>query len=176
MSTNQNVTAATDSQNVFQDILESNRDYANDHVQLASGVARRGLAIVTCIDSRIDPLAAFGLAPGDAKVVRNAGARVTDDVLRTLVVATHLLGVKRIALVQHTDCGMAANDQAAIVAAVKDRTGESAADVDFLSIDDQTATLHTDAERVRSHKLLPLGITVGEFIFDVRGGKLEQIA
>src|SRR6185503_9725262 len=91
----------------FADVFEGNERYAAvAHEVAASGVARRGLAIVTCIDSRIDPLAVFGLVPGDAKILRNAGARVTDDVIRTLALATALLGVTRIAVVQHTDCKM----------------------------------------------------------------------
>ena len=72
----------------FADLFEGNERYAAiEHEVAESGVARRGLAIVTCIDSRIDPLAVFGLEPGDAKILRNAGARVTPDVLRTLALA-----------------------------------------------------------------------------------------
>ncbi|MFY9264758.1 MAG: carbonic anhydrase [Solirubrobacterales bacterium] len=159
----------------FTDILTANRTYAAEHKELASGRARRGLAIVTCIDSRIDPLAAFGLIPGDAKVIRNAGARVTDDVLRTLTIATHVLGVDRIALVQHTDCGVAENDQSAIAGVVEANTGRPIGDIDFLAIDDQIATLRADAEKIRRFGLLPAEIEVGEFMFDVRGGGLEQV-
>ena len=72
----------------FDDLLEANARYAAvEHEVAESGVARKGLAIVTCIDSRIDPLAVFGLEPGDAKILRNAGARVTDDVERSLALA-----------------------------------------------------------------------------------------
>ncbi|MDO8629929.1 MAG: carbonic anhydrase [Phycisphaerales bacterium] len=159
----------------FNDILTTNQRYTATHDELASGRARRGLAIVTCIDSRIDPLAALGLIPGDAKVVRNAGARVTDDVIRTLIVATHILGVNRIALMQHTDCGIAENSQEAIVSAVENATGKTC-DIDFLMIDDQIATLHEDAKRLRECELFPAGIEVGEFIFDVKKGGLAQIA
>lgn len=159
----------------FTDILTANRLYAATHEELASGRARRGLAIVTCIDSRIDPLAALGLIPGDAKVVRNAGARVTDDVLRTLIVATHILGVDRIALMQHTDCGMAENSQADIEKVVCESAAESSG-IDFLTIDDQIETLHEDAKRLRECSHFPPGIEVGEFIFDVAHGGLTQVA
>lgn len=158
----------------FTDILTANAAYSEGHDELASGRARRGLAIVTCIDTRIDPLAAFGLIPGDAKVIRNAGARVTDDVLRTLIIASHVLGVNRVALIQHTDCGVANNTQQTIVDVVEGLTGESAAGVDFLTIDDQRATLAKDAQRIRECKLLPDGIEVGEFMYDVKHGRLEQ--
>ncbi|MFY9487959.1 MAG: carbonic anhydrase [Solirubrobacterales bacterium] len=157
----------------FSDILKANRGYAADHVELADGQARRGLAIVTCIDTRIDPLAAFGLIPGDAKVIRNAGARVTQDVLRTLTIAAHVLGVNRIALIQHTDCGVAANTQETIATVVHEHTGTEPT-IDFLTIDDQIATLHADAEILRTHPLLP-HVEVGEFMFDVHGGGLEQV-
>jgi carbonic anhydrase len=159
----------------FSDILTANAEYSANHEELANGKARRGLAIVTCIDTRIDPLEAFGLIPGDAKVIRNAGARVTDDVLRTLIIASHVLGVNRVALIQHTDCGVANNDQASIEHVVHDQTGGDASSIDFLTIDDQVATLHSDAEKIRNSELLPDGIEVGEFMFDVRSGALEQI-
>ena len=159
----------------FSDIITANATYATSHEELANGNARRGLAIVTCIDTRIDPLGAFGLIPGDAKVIRNAGARVTDDVLRTLIIASHVLGVNRVALIQHTDCGVAKNDQAAIEHVVEELTGHDASGIDFLTIGDQIATLHSDAERIRTNELLPEGIEVGEFMFDVRSGALKQV-
>ncbi|MBJ7459198.1 MAG: carbonic anhydrase [Thermoleophilaceae bacterium] len=156
----------------FTDILAANSAYAADHEELANGRARRGLAIVTCIDTRIDPLEAFGLIPGDAKVIRNAGARVTDDVLRTLIIASHVLGVNRIALIQHTDCGIANNTQESLTGIVEAQTGESVGDLDFLAIDDQISTLHADSAKIRQCSLLPEGMEVGEFIFDVHSGKL----
>lgn len=156
----------------FTDILTANSAYAADHEELANGRARRGLAIVTCIDTRIDPLEAFGLIPGDAKVIRNAGARVTDDVLRTLIIASHALGVNRIALIQHTDCGVANNTQDSLTQIVETQTGESIGELDFLTIDDQISTLHKDSQKIRDCKLLPEGTEVGEFIFDVHSGKL----
>lgn len=159
----------------FTDILTANSAYAADHEELANGKARRGLAIVTCIDTRIDPLEAFGLIPGDAKVIRNAGARVTDDVLRTLIIASHALGVNRVALIQHTDCGAANNTQETLTQIVETQTGEAVGDLDFLTIDDQVATLRADAERIRTSKLMPAGTEVGEFMFDVHSGKLTPV-
>ena len=108
----------------FADVLEANARYAAvEHEVAESGVARKGLAIVTCIDSRIDPLAVFGLEPGDAKILRNAGARVTDDVERGLALAAAALGVTRIAVVQHTDCKLTAASDAELIAAVGEATG-----------------------------------------------------
>ncbi len=160
----------------FTDILTANNAYAADHEELSNGRARRGLAIVTCIDTRIDPLEAFGLIPGDAKVIRNAGARVTDDVMRSLIIAAHVLGVNRVALIQHTDCGVANNDQGTIAEVVEDLTGNSVDDFDFLTISDQVETLHADAAKIRQHPLMPPGTEVGEFMFDVHSGKLTPVA
>src|SRR6476469_5460103 len=92
---------------MFDDLLAANARYrAHFHDTGMAGIAAKGLAVVTCIDSRIDPLAMLGLQAGDAKIIRNAGARVTDDALRSLVLATNLLGVTRICVVQHTECAM----------------------------------------------------------------------
>ena len=92
---------------MFDDLLEANVRYQSEFaLQGLEGSARRGLAVLTCIDSRIEPLAMLGLEPGDAKILRNAGARVTDDVLRTLGLAVNFLGVVRICIVHHTDCAM----------------------------------------------------------------------
>src|SRR5688500_20368883 len=91
----------------FEDVLTANADYGREFADAgAAGRAARGLAVVTCMDSRIEPLQMLGLSKGDAKILRNAGARVTDDVLRTLVLAVHLLGVERVMVVAHTDCRM----------------------------------------------------------------------
>ena len=96
----------------FDDILAANAQYVAEFQSSAlTGQAARGLAIITCIDSRIAPLAIVGMQPGDAKIIRNAGARVTDDVLRTLVLATHLLNVSRILVMPHTDCRMASGTE-----------------------------------------------------------------
>ena len=81
----------------FSDVLDGNREYAAHYAGMSlTGRALKGLAMVTCMDSRIAPLSVIGMAPGDVKILRNAGARVTDDVLRTLVLATYLLGVNRV--------------------------------------------------------------------------------
>jgi carbonic anhydrase len=87
----------------FDDVLAANAAYAASFVDLGlPGQAGKGLAVVTCMDSRIDPLGMLGLVKGDAKIMRNAGGRVTEDVLRTLVLAVHLLGVERILVVENT--------------------------------------------------------------------------
>jgi carbonic anhydrase len=157
----------------FDDLLRANREYAETHVvQAESGWAQKGLAIVTCIDTRIDPLSMLGLRPGDAKIIRNAGARVTDDVLRSLALATRLLGVDRVAVVQHTDCKVASATQAEIVEHFRS-LGVDASSQDFLLIDDQQQVLAADVERVRASELVG-PVTVCGFVYDVRTGLLAE--
>uniref|UniRef100_UPI00035F9E49 beta-class carbonic anhydrase n=1 Tax=Nocardiopsis lucentensis TaxID=53441 RepID=UPI00035F9E49 len=95
-------------QDAFDDVFAANDDYVAEFaLHGLKPVAARGLALVTCMDSRIEPLDMLGLKPGDAKILRNAGARVTDDTLRTLVLAVYLLGVERVLVLPHTRCRMA---------------------------------------------------------------------
>src|SRR5947207_9625135 len=116
----------------FDDILQANQvfasSYADPHLP---GRAARGLAIVTCMDSRIEPLAMLGLERGDAKILRNAGARVTDDVLRTLVLARYLLGVDRVMVVAHTRCRMAGGSEEDVHDAIKDAGGPDTRSMHF---------------------------------------------
>src|ERR1700748_436069 len=96
------------SDDAFADVLAANAAHAQSFAPLAAaGVAAKGLALLTCMDSRIDPLAMLGLERGDAKILRNAGARVTDDVLATLVIAKYLLNVDRLMVIAHTNWRMA---------------------------------------------------------------------
>jgi carbonic anhydrase len=136
------------------------------------GTAAKGLAVLTCIDSRIDPLAMLGLRAGDAKIIRNAGARVTDDALRSLVLAVNLLGVTRVCVVQHTNCAMVDSTEAEISARISARAGVDTTGWVFLATTDQLATMGDDIERIRSCPLLPSDLEIGGFIFDVHSGAL----
>jgi len=160
---------------IFAAELEANRRYS-DSFQLDGLDARalRGLAVLTCMDSRIEPLAMLGLRPGDAKILRNAGARVTDDVLRTLVLASYLLGVDRAMVVAHTDCRMATGSEEDVHAAVEAAGGPDTRSLSFLVTDDQEAALSADVQRLRSSPYLTR-LAVGGFIYDVGTGRLEQI-
>ena len=137
-------------------------------------VAARGLAVLTCMDSRIEPLAMLGLAPGDAKILRNAGARVTDDVLRTLCLADYLLGVDRVMVVAHTGCRMAGGDEAR--RARGDPRGRWPRHPQHLlpHHHDQVAALREDVQRVRSWPYLG-NITVGGFLYDLDTGRLARL-
>jgi carbonic anhydrase len=158
---------------MFDDLLEANRRYrAEFHDSGVKGVAAKGLAVLTCIDSRIDPLAMLGLRAGDAKIIRNAGARATRDALRSLVLAANLLGVTRVCVVQHTDCAMVGSTDEELRARIGAARGVDASGWEFLASNDQQATLRDDIEVIRSCPLLPPDLEVAGFIFDVHSGEL----
>ncbi len=158
----------------FLDVLGANAEYAQSF-RLAGLEPRaaRGLAIVTCMDSRIEPLPLLGLEPGDAKILRNAGARVTDDVLRTLVLASYLLGVDRAMVIAHTKCRMASGTEEDVHDAVAEAGGPDTRSLSFLVTGDQVATLRGDVQRVRSWPYLA-SLQVGGFLNDVDTGRVTQ--
>jgi len=160
----------------FEDALSANRGFAeNFQGSLLTGSAAKGLAIVTCMDSRISPLAVVGMASGDAKILRNAGARVTEDVLRTLVLATYLLGVDRILVMPHTDCRMAQSSEEDIHSTIFEQYGVDTRSLEFRTDRDQRKALTTDLIRIRSYPLLRKGVVVAGAIYDVRTGVLEPL-
>lgn len=160
----------------FDDILEANQSFvAGFTSEELTGTAVKGLAIVTCMDSRIDPLRIVGMHAGDAKILRNAGARVTEDVLRTLVLATHLLGVNRVLVMPHTDCRMASTDEAGIHAAISKKSGVDTRTLDFETTSDQGAALLADIVKIENYPLLANEVRVMGAIYDVKSGLLTPI-
>ncbi len=160
----------------FADLVSGNKAFAERfHWQELEPLAKAGLAIVTCMDSRIAPLEMLGLQPGDAKILRNAGARVTDDVLRTLVLATHLLAVDRVMVVPHTNCKMASATQGEIEELMLREHGIDARSLDFHVVEDQQRTLLNDVQRIRSWPFLPQGLPVAGFLYHVEDGHLERL-
>ena len=159
---------------IFDDVLASNEEYAQGfrHERLEP-LAARGLAVLTCMDSRIEPLAMLGLRPGDAKILRNAGARITDDVLRTLVLASYLLGVRRVMVITHTDCRMTGTEDD-VHAAVLDEGGPDTRSLAFLMAEDPAAAVRDDVQRLRSWPYLHQ-LEVGGFVYDVQTGRLTRL-
>jgi carbonic anhydrase len=157
----------------FSDVLRANEDFSTTYQSAdLQGRARRGLAVLTCMDSRIDPLGMLGLVPGDAKILRNAGARVTDDVLRTLVLASYLLGVSRVMIVAHTDCRMTVDDEGDVHDAIREAGGPDTRSLSFMTTTDPRDSLAKDVQRIRSFPYLS-DIQVGGFIYHIESGLLE---
>ena len=160
---------------VFADVLAANDEYVATFQPAAlEARAARGLAVLTCMDSRLEPLTMLGLSAGDAKIMRNAGARVTDDVLRTLVAARYLLGVERFMIVGHTGCAMAGGTEDDIHDAIRAAGGPDTRSISFLTTTDQEASLCADAQRVRSWPYLG-DVAVGGFLYDLSDGRVRRI-
>jgi carbonic anhydrase len=160
----------------FDDLLEANNEFAAhfENVGLPARAAR-GLAVLTCMDSRIDPFSILGIGPGDAKVLRNAGGRVTEDVLRTLVLGAYLLDVTRVLVMPHTRCRMAESSENDIHALIGADYGVDTRSLEFRTTDDQVASLRHDLVRVHSYPLLPRSLKIGGAIFDVDTGRLAPV-
>ncbi|MCC5580818.1 MULTISPECIES: beta-class carbonic anhydrase [Microtetraspora] len=160
----------------FDDLLAANEEYARTFPYSdLTGQAARGLAMVTCMDSRIDPLGLLGLKAGDAKIIRNAGARVTDDVLRTLVLAVYLLGVNRVLVMPHTDCRMSKSTDDDVHQLISDQYGVDTRSLEFKTVPDQDAALRHDLVRIRTSPFLPQDLVVGGAIYDVHTGRLHPV-
>ncbi|MCG5219566.1 beta-class carbonic anhydrase [Streptosporangium sp. KLBMP 9127] len=161
---------------VFDDLIAANQKYARKFKgSNLNGRAARGLAVVTCMDSRIDPLGLLGLKAGDAKILRNAGARVTDDVQRTLILAVYLLGVERVLVMPHTDCRMSKSTDEELHRLISEEQGVDTRSLEFHTVPDQDATLRHDLLRIRTSPFLPRTLAVGGAIYNVHTGRLMPV-
>jgi carbonic anhydrase len=159
----------------FDDLLAANKRYAADFTMGDfDGIAHAGVAIVTCMDSRIDPLRMVGLSAGDAKIFRNPGGRITPQALEALVLGVHLLSVERILIVPHTKCAMASHTEQDLRVRVTRSAGQDASWQPFHVVTDQIAALQEDVQKVRSHPLIPDHVAVGGFLYYVDTGLLDQ--
>lgn len=158
-----------------EQVLEDNRSYV-ERASLAglSAPPRRKLAVLTCMDARLDPAAAFGLEPGDAHVIRNAGGRASDDALRSLAASVHLLGVETVLVVHHTSCGMAGSEES-MREALASASGRDVGDLELLTFDDLEESVREDVARLRDWPLLPSTLDVHGFVFDVATGALDPV-
>jgi carbonic anhydrase len=159
----------------FDDLLSANADYAADFgLGGFDGVAHAGVAIVTCMDSRIDPLNMLGLKAGDAKIFRNPGGRITPQAMEALVLGVHLLNVQRILVIPHTRCAMASNTEGELRSRISQSSGQDASWLPLSVVDDQLRALGEDVAKVTSHPLIPDTVKVGGFLYDVDTGLLAQ--
>ena len=160
----------------FDDLLAANRTYADSFdLDGLPGAAGAGVGIVTCMDSRIDPLAVLGLEVGDAKIVRNPGGQVTDDALTAMVLAANLLQVDRILVIEHTRCAMASSTEAQLHERLDGTCGTDTSWLRLGAIADQHEAIREGVHRIASHPLVPDSVTVGGFVYDVDSGLLQQV-
>lgn len=180
---------------ILSEVLQANAKYSTgfgDKGQLAMPPARR-FAILTCMDARLDPAKFAGLAEGDAHVIRNAGGRASDDAIRSLVISYKLLGTREFFVIHHTNCGMEffSNESMRGLLASSLETAELTPQgfrdvgkgpgsrageyIEWLTIQDQRQSVIDDVARIRAHPLVPQGIPVHGFIYDVASGKLIEV-
>jgi carbonic anhydrase len=149
-------------------LLSANAGYAAARANVADPRPGRHLAVVTCMDARIDVFAVLGLHLGEALVIRNAGGRVTDDVLRSLALGSHVLGIDTLVVMQHTNCGLAGVTDEEL----QELTG---ADLGFFPIDDHAAALREDIDLLTTKRYLePLSLIAG-FVYDVETGEIDDV-
>jgi len=181
---------------VHEEVLAANAAYAKefgDRKGLALSPARR-FAILTCMDARLDPANYAGLSEGDAHVIRNAGGRASSDAIRSLVISYKLLGTREWFVVHHTDCGMqlftddilagllGKSLEIAIVNEdgwqdVGKGPGSSAGKfIKWLAFSDLEQSVVDDVTRIRAHPLVPETIPIYGYIYDVRSGRLLEVA
>lgn len=129
------------------------------------------LAVVTCMDARLDPARFLGLEEGDAHVIRNAGGLVNDETIRSLVISHRLLGTEEAVVIGHTDCGMLTFTNAD----VHEKLGPESESIDFEPFPDAAERVRQSVDAIRSHPLLGDGFGATGFVYDVRSGRLEPV-
>jgi carbonic anhydrase len=134
------------------------------------------LAILTCMDARIDIHEVLGLREGDAHVIRNAGGIATDDALRSFIISTELLGTREFLVINHSDCGMLTFQDAELQTHLRDTTGVDAGDIAFHAFTDLKQNVQEQVRKVRASPFISKDIPVSGFIFDVKTGQLEKVS
>lgn len=158
----------------FDDLLASNRRYARSFPHGFDGIAHEGVLILTCMDSRLEPLEMVGLILGEAKILRTAGAHMDQASLSAIILGVHLLRVNRILIVPHTKCAAAALTDATARERILAVAGVDAGDFAFDLDGDPETRLRRDVEMLRQHPLVGPYAQVGGFVYDVDTGLLEQ--
>jgi carbonic anhydrase len=160
---------------VFDELIAANARFAERRSpHLFPMPPARRLAVVTCMDARLDTARAFGIAEGDAHVIRNAGGRAI-DALRSLVISQRLLGTRAVAVVHHTDCGMLTFSNPVLHAKVKEDLGADASNIDFLPFSSLEQSVRDDVALLESSPLLEPGTAIRGFIYDVRTGLVNEV-
>ncbi|CAA9444477.1 MAG: Carbonic anhydrase, beta class [uncultured Rubrobacteraceae bacterium] len=160
----------------FDEFKRANEQYAAsfDKGDLPVPPARN-VAVVTCMDARLHPEKFLGLDVGDAHVIRNAGGRVSEDAIRSLVISERLLGTDEVVVIHHTGCGMLTFQNEDLIAKIKEDLGVDATGRDFLPFPDLEQSVRDDVETLRGSDLIPDDISVSGAIYDVETGELREV-
>ena len=158
---------------VTDQLIQANDEFAKtfDKGHLPVPPARQ-VAVLTCMDARLHPETFLGLDIGDAHVIRNAGGRASDDAIRSLIISSHLLGTKEYLVIHHTDCGMLTFSNDELRTKLKEKTGADADHIDFLPFSNLEQSVRDDVKHIQESPLIPDGVQVRGFVYDVKSGKL----
>ena len=161
---------------VFEEMLAHNSGYAErfglSHLQTPPV---RKLVILTCMDSRMDLEQLLGLQVGDAHMIRNAGGLATDDAIRSLILSTHLLGTRAIAVIQHTECGLMSITDEQFRWRLSTETGRDASHLEFHAFRDLEQNVRNQVRRIRENPFLPRNIDTRGYTYDVKTGRLCEV-
>lgn len=133
------------------------------------------VAIVTCMDSRLHVAQALGLALGDAHILRNAGGRVTEDMIRSLVISQQQMGTREIVVLHHTDCGAQTFTNEGFARQLRDSLGVEVGDRDFLPFTDVEASVREDMAILRQSPLIPDDVVINGAVYDVDTGRMTPV-
>lgn len=160
----------------FDELLRANERYAESFEEgdLPVPPARR-VAVVTCMDARLHPEEFLGIELGGAHVIRNAGGRVSEDAIRSLVISQRLLGTNEVVVMHHTDCGMMTFENEDLAAKIREDLGVDASDRDFLTFSDLEQSVRDDVETLENSELIPDDITISGAVYEVETGKVREI-
>ena len=161
---------------VVQEFLEANEAYAKTFQkgQLPMPPARH-VAVLTCMDARLDPARLLGLEEGDAHVIRNAGGRASEDAIRSLVISEQLLGTDTVVVIHHTDCGMLTFSNEDLRTKIKQDLKADADHIDFLPFKDLEQSVRDDVATLKASPLIPKNVEVSGYIYDVKSGRLLPV-
>ncbi len=165
---------------VYDAFLSANENYAAGFDVEGDGAKpmppARKVAVVTCMDARLDPARFLGLEIGDAHVIRNAGGRVSEDAIRSLVISERLLGTTEIVVIHHTDCGMLTFSNGDLATKIQQDLGVDVGNRDFLPFSDLEQSVRDDVSMIKNSPLIPNDIPVSGAIYDVHTGKVTTVA
>lgn len=161
---------------VVQEFLEANEAYAKTFQkgQLPMPPARH-VAVLTCMDARLDPARLLGLEEGDAHVIRNAGGRASEDAIRSLVISEQLLGTNTVVVIHHTDCGMLTFSNEDLRTKIKQDLKADADHIDFLPFKDLEQSVRDDVAAIKASPLIPKNVEVSGYVYDVKSGRLLPV-
>lgn len=161
---------------IFDEFLEANKVYAESFASGDLGAPpARQVAVVTCMDARLNPEDFLGIDLGDAHVIRNAGGRVSEDAIRSLVISQCLLGTNEVIIIHHTDCGMATFENEDLARKIQEDLGVDASGYDFLTFRDLEQSVRDDLEILRESELIPPDVKLAGAVYDVESGEVREV-